>query len=394
MFRSRRSIEIAGAAVLLASLLAGCGSQPTTTASPTSAPAPTSAPVPTEQPAPTSAPKPTEQPKPTAEPMPTEQPAAQPELYYADQGKLMVVAPGGQPREVASLPGNVLDAALTGDTLLVLREDGLAKIELPSGASGDVLTFARPARAGSRLLVARGQVFYAAWADTPDAVFGKTTLGVYDPQSGQARELTTAEGGAAPLGVTPDGQGLYVLPLGGDPSFVQLNVIGLSDGKPRAQLAVAGEGWPAVSPDGRYLITTAREFSQADPNAEPASMLYLYDLTTPAPQAQPITPPEGPSAAINPFWSPDSRGFYFALGQGNIYELKNSRGLWVYDLASGHAAQLADVDVLNSFFTQISPAGAVLRRQTTGADSQLVDLASGAQLPIELPPSAVLAGWY
>ena len=393
MIRSRRSIEILGAALLLGGLLAGCGSQ-AAPASPTSAPQPTAQAAPTSAPAPTDQPKPTAMPAPTSAPAPTEAPAAQPELYYVDQGNLMAVAPNSQPREVASLPGNVLDAALTGDTLLVLREDGLAKIELPGGASSDVLTFDRPARAGSRLLLARGQVFYAAWADDPNAVFGNTIIGVYDPQSGQARDLTTAEGGAAPLGLTPDGQGLYVLPIGGDPSFVQLNVINLADGKPRAQLPVTGEGWPAVSPDGRYLITTAREFSQADPNAEPASLLYLYDLTAPAPQAQAITPPEGPSAATNPFWSPDSRGFYFALGQGNIYELKNSRGLWVYDLASGQAAQLADVDVLNSFFTQISPAGAVLRRHTTSADSQLVDLASGAQLPIELPPSAVIAGWH
>lgn len=368
-------------------VISACGAQ-TATPAPTSAPLPPATALPTVAPAPTSVPLPNSAPEPTAQPVPV------PELYYIDQGSVFAQAIDGMPRKVASLSGTVLDATLVGDTLLVLRDTGLERIHLPDGAASTVQTFTPVAGPGSSLLLMRDQtIFYAAHVDDAQAVFGKTLIGSYDVARGTATTLLTADGSARPLGLTPDGAGLYLLPVGGDPSFGQVQVIDVRTGAVRAELAVEGEGVPAVSPDGRRLVVPARRFSASDPNAEPASLLYLYDLTQQPVTRQEIVPPQAPSAANSLFWSPDSRAFYFALGAGNIYELTTSYGLWVYDIASSKASKLADVDVLNTFFGGQTHSDVALLRRTMTQESQLIDLATGAATPFAIAPSALIAGW-
>ena len=368
-------------------VISACGAQ-TATPAPTSAPLPPATALPTVAPAPTSVPLPNSAPEPTAQPVPV------PELYYIDQGSVFAQAIDGMPRKVASLSGTVLDATLVGDTLLVLRDTGLERIHLPDGAASTVQTFTPVAGPGSSLLLTRDQtIFYAAHVDDAQAVFGKTLIGSYDVARGTATTLLTADGSARPLGLTPDGAGLYLLPVGGDPSFGQVQVIDVRTGAVRAELAVEGEGVPAVSPDGRRLVVPARRFSASDPNAEPASLLYLYDLTQQPVTRQEIVPPQAPSAANSLFWSPDSRAFYFALGAGNIYELTTSYGLWVYDIASSKASKLADVDVLNTFFGGQTHSDVALLRRTMTQESQLIDLATGAATPFAIAPSAMIAGW-
>lgn len=368
-------------------VISACGAQ-TATPAPTSAPLPPATALPTVAPAPTSVPLPNSAPEPTAQPVPV------PELYYIDQGSVFAQAIDGMPRKVASLSGTVLDATLVGDTLLVLRDTGLERIHLPDGAASTVQTFTPVAGPGSSLLLTRDQtIFYAAHVDDAQAVFGKTLIGSYDVARGTATTLLTADGSARPLGLTPDGAGLYLLPVGGDPSFGQVQVIDVRTGAVRAELAVEGEGVPAVSPDGRRLVVPARRFSASDPNAEPASLVYLYDLTQQPVTRQEIVPPQAPSAANSLFWSPDSRAFYFALGAGNIYELTTSYGLWVYDITSSKASKLADVDVLNTFFGGQTHSDVALLRRTMTQESQLIDLATGAATPFAIAPSAMIAGW-
>ncbi len=366
-------------------VISACGAQ-TATPAPTSAPLPPATALPTVAPAPTSVPLPNSAPEPTAQPVPV--------LYYIDQGSVFAQAIDGMPRKVASLSGTVLDATLVGDTLLVLRDTGLERIHLPDGAASTVQTFTPVAGPGSSLLLTRDQtIFYAAHVDDAQAVFGKTLIGSYDVANGTATKLLTADGSARPLGLTPDGAGLYLLPVGGDPSFGQVQVIDVHTGAVRAELAVEGEGMPVVSPDGRRLVVPARRFSASDPNAEPASLVYLYDLTQQPVTRQEIVPPQAPSAANSLFWSPDSRAFYFALGAGNIYELTTSYGLWVYDIASSKASKLADVDVLNTFFGGQTHSDVAILRRTMTQESQLIDLATGAATPFAIAPSALIAGW-
>ena len=379
----------------LALALSGCGTQ-SPAAQPTAIPAATAAPAPSATPVaqPTAAPAATALPAPTSAPKPTAQPANLPELYYLDQNAVFAHAIGGAAHQIATFDGAVLGTALSGDTLLVLRDSGIERVHLPDGAATNVLAFKSPAQPSSSLLATSdGRIFYAARVEDPNAVFGKTMIGVYDVASGAMTPLQTVDGAARPLGLTPDGKGLYVLPVGGDPSFAQVRVIDAASGADRAELAVEGEGAPVVSPDGRMLAVTARRFSASDPNAEPDSLVYLYDLTQQPVTRTEIVPPQAPSAANNLFWSPDSRALYFSLGAGNIYELKQSYGLWVYDIASGKASKLSDVDVLNTFVTNGASGSVVLLRHTTSSGSALIDLATGAPTPFDIAPSAMVAGW-
>lgn len=346
-------------------------------------------------PASTSAPHPTLASRPTVAPAPTATPQPAAELFYVDQGVLFAQPAGGAARRVADVGATIFDVALSGDALLALGPAGIGRINLSDGAGSAAVKFDTPAGVGSRLLVGRDQlVYYSAWFDDPNAVFGKSQIGYYDPKSGESKRLLTVEGRAAPLGLTPAGDGLYLLPIGGDPSFGQIQVVDIASGRVRAELAVAGETMPAVSPDGRMLIVPAREYNASDPSAEPASVLYLYDLTAKQVQPQVIAPPKGPSAAITPFWAPDGSAFYFGLGSGNIYELKNSYGLWRYTLATGAAESVGDVDMRSAWFNHVSPAGVVLVRKTTSQQSQLVDLSNGAATPFALDPNAIVAGWH
>lgn len=381
-------------ALALALALSGCGTQ-SPAAQPTVLPVATSLPA-TAAPAPTSAPaaQPTAVPAPTSAPEPTAQPVNLPELYYVDQNAVFAQAIGGAAHQIAPVDGSVLDTALSGDTLLVLRDSGIERVHLPDGAASDVLAFKSPAQPSSSLLATSdGRIFYAARVEDPNAVFGKTEIGVYDVATGAIAPLQTADGAARPLGLTPDGKSLYVLPAGGDPSFGQVRVIDAASGADRAELAVEGEGTAVVSPDGRMLAVTARRFSASDPNAEPDSLIYLYDLTQQPAKRTEIVPPQAPSAANNLFWSPDSRALYFALGAGNIYELKQSYGLWVYDIASAKASKLSDVDVLNTFVTDNAASNIVLLRRTISSDSAVLDLATGAPTPFDIAPNAMVAGW-
>ncbi len=122
-------------------------------------------------------------------------------------------------------------------------------------------------------------------------------------------------------------------------------------------------------------------------------LLYLYDMRTETPVRQVIVPPQAPSAANNLVWSPDSSAFYFALGQGNIYSITDSYGLWKLDVASGQPAQVSDADLLDSWFGWMSTDGARIVVAHYQEDPELLDLTTGALSPLAVPGTAMLVGW-
>lgn len=75
-------------------------------------------------------------------------------------------------------------------------------------------------------------------------------------------------------------------------------------------------GWPAISPDGRWLVFTARK--DADPLG-----LWLVDLTS-----QAIRAVTGTESGTYPFWSPDSRSIGFAdLDKGVLQKVSVEGGV-------------------------------------------------------------------
>jgi hypothetical protein len=387
-------------AAMLAVLLGACGAptqsaatpQPTTVATTvaTTVPAATAVPAPTVVPTivPTSAPQPTAVP-------PTAEPEAASDLLYVDQGVLFSQpVSGGQPRQVAALPSTFLSAAVAGDAALVLSEEGIEHIQLSDGASTRLVTFDTKAQGGSRLLSDDDYVFYAARFEDPVAPFGKTQVGYYSIADGSVKQLLTVDRAAEPLGLTAQKDGLYLLPRGQDPSFGIVQVVDLATGDIKAELPVMGEGQVALAPDGNFLATTARVYDADDGSALGDDLLYLYDMRAETPARHVIVPPQGPSAANNLVWSPDSSAVYFALGKGNLYEITASYGLWKLDVGSSQPVQISDANLLNSWVDWVSSdGGQAVVAHYQEVDPELLDLTTGALSPLAVPGTAMLVGW-
>ncbi len=375
-----------------AALLAACGFG--AVAVPPATPLPTA--VPTDAPAPQPTAAPTSAPEPTA--VPTAAPAANlNELTYVSQGGVYALpAAGGQPRRLADAPADALAVTLAGDALLVLRERSLERVPLSGGAARRVATLEGSIRFGVLVPAADGTtVFYAGRTDGNDArLFGETFVGRYSVGDGTATPLLTIGNGAEPLGLSASGTELLLLPRGQDPAFGGIQVVDLAGGTVVRTLTVEGEGNAALSPDGRYVITTVN-IESAEGSAPPSGGLRLYDLTSAKPEAfTPLDPPRPAGVVRNVIWAPDGTGFYVAAGKGNIYELSESYGIWRYDLASGKPTQVSDANVVAySYIDGISPDGAMLLLRNPQGGAMLVSTADGYATPIELAAEARVAGW-
>ncbi len=383
------SVRTGTLVLLLALGLSACGGSPGT-ASPT-APAATSAATTAATTAATSAA--TSAATTAATSVATSVPATEAELLYIDQGVLYAWRGDGEPERLGDVPGTVFAAALAGDNLLVLNEQGVLRIKLADGSQKLVLSAPSPVQFGSLLRSSDGSaVIYAAVVADPSAPFGSTLVGRYRAADDTVQPLLTADRVAQPLGLSRDGTLLYVLPRGQDPAFGTVQAVALDSGTIAAELPVQGEGIAVLSPDGRYILATARRLS-GDANDPGTDLLYLYDLTAANISPRELTLPRAPSATNSIVWAPDSSAAYLALGAGNIYALSESYGLWRLDIASDEATQVSDVDVLESRLELINPAGtSVLLRQNSGA-AVLIDVNSGATTTLPIPPTAIVAGW-
>lgn len=333
---------------------------------------------------------------PASPPGATTAPAAQAFTpVYVDQGRLVARAGLDDLTQLASLPEGALGATLADqETLLLVREEGLDRVRLPDGAPEPVAPLDQPALWGAFVPAGPGQLLYAVAVSEPEdvSVFGRgTRIGSYDLATGEAHQILAAPEALELLGVTADGQGMLVLPRGQDPAFGTIQVRSLADGQVLESLPVEGEGFAAVSPDGRWAAVSSRRAPDAQGNGA-EDLLLLYDLTARPPTARAVPMPN-PGAATGGLWAPDGSRFYFSYGPGNIYELQGSYGLWALDPQTLVVTQTADVDVKDTRLDGISPGGTIMVRSVMGAEASLVSTADGAVTPSVLPPSALMAGW-
>jgi hypothetical protein len=390
------------ATALLALTLAACGAQGA--AQPTAAPptaAPTeAAPPPTEGPATPAPATPTAEPTvappvaPTAAPTTAApEPAAPPAVVYIDQGSVIARSGVDDLVQLATLPEGALGGALLGeDTLLVLTESGIERVQLADGATEQVMSFDRPVIFGA-FRVYDGTVLYDVKVSEPESVtpFGTgTRIGVYDRATGAARQILAEPSSLELLGPASGADAILTLPRGQDPAFGEIQVRSLSDGAVRERLEVPGEGYAIVSPDGRWAAVSSRRYDGGE--GAGVDELRLYDLTARPVTSRLVTLPQ-PGAATSGVWAANGSGFFFSYGPGNLYELSGSYGLWRLDPQTLEVSQVAGVDVQNTRIDGISPGGFVLLRGLTTGEAALVDTASGAWSATVVPPSAFVAGW-
>ncbi|MCZ7573317.1 MAG: hypothetical protein M5U01_32600 [Ardenticatenaceae bacterium] len=325
---------------------------------------------------------------------PTPAPATPPSFRYLHAGTLIEQTPERAPQALATVPDPdaVLDATQVNHFVVLLRRQALDRLDVRDGSSAPVARFDSPARFGALLKTPTGDpILYWVTFDDPGAPFGLGTLvGSYQVARQIARPIIIVHRSAQPLGLSADGKSLHLLPWGQDPAFGHVLVVDLARGQIEAELPVAGEIFAALSPDGRALVTTARR--RRGETLE--TVLNFYELTSATPALQVLDPPRKPSHAWGLLWAPDSRGVYFLLRPGDLYdEPVTADGLRRLD---GHSKAMAPVAAIGQAASRplaISADGQwLLLRPDRGDVATLVHLPTGAVEVVPLPATAVFVG--
>jgi len=373
--------------LLLAGLGAGCDVGPQATPLSTATPAPTATPTrsPTLTPAPSSTPT-------------LSLPGPPPPFLYIYENKLFERTGGPAPRLLADLPdvGAVLDARRFDDVVLVLREQGLQRVRLTNGTTDLLLRFEVPAHSGA--LTADGaQVIYQ---QAPSGM--GTHITVYQVGTAKVRTVLSLAQimdvlgmdvlvGVNVLGLTADGSGLYLIPVGQDGAVGRLLVVALDSGEIETELPFGG-GLASLAPNGRFIVAT-----------EPQDTLNLYDLTTEIPKGHRVKLPNAPSHVKGLVWAPDGHSLYFSSLAGNFHDYDPDNppafyGLWRLDVESRTLSQVAVADEAESQPRSISPDGQWLllryiRKAMWTDTATIVHLPTGAYASFALPATAVEVGW-
>lgn len=134
-----------------------------------------------------------------------------------------------------------------------------------------------------------------------------------------------------PVGLTNDHL-LYMIPLGGDPSFIEIIRYDLERKQVSTLEVGSSMGEAALSPDGRFLVTFGLEASEppTDPLVRGIRLIPLL------PQPQPgqfIKLPMEPSQPVGRLlWSLDSRFVYFGIDPPQAEIGNTSYGVWKLDV--------------------------------------------------------------
>ncbi|NCP15833.1 hypothetical protein GW866_02160 [bacterium] len=306
---------------------------------------------------------------------------------------LMEQVGSNAPEHLNDLPelGPIKDAVLVGETLYLLREQGIQRILLSEGTSDLVLRFDMPILWGG-LIYAAGYsriIYYGTESGQ------NTLIGYFDLDEDIVHSELSFPKNLHILGMTRDRRGLYCLPFGQDPEFNEVLVIDLEQGEISRELPVQGTSFATLAPDARLLATFAQ---RTDTTGQLESVVHLYDLPS-----LPLTPPRVFTLPNAPsyvgfgglHWSPDSQRLYFMLVE-NIYEAPatTSYGLWSLAVESGATDQVAQVSDPIFHTISISPDGEwIVLMHDTNDEAMLVQLQTGEVESFSAPVNAIVAGW-
>lgn len=305
----------------------------------------------------------------------------------------MVQVGSNTPDQLIDLPelDSIKNAILVGDTIYLLREQGIQRIYLSEGKSDILLPFDTPMLAGGLIFAAGySRIIYYSTDNWQESL-----VGYYDLDQDIVYPAFSFPQDLHPLGLTDDGQGLYCLPVGQDPEFNKVLLIDLEQGSISRELPVQGVSSAALAPDARLLATFAQ---RSDPSGQLESVINLYDLPSlPLTPPRVFTLPNAPSyvgfGGIH--WSPDSQRLYFMLVE-NIYDAPatSSYGLWRLDVESGVTDQVAPISDPVFHTVSISPDGEwIVLMHETNDEAILINLRTGEVDSFSVPVNAIVAGW-
>lgn len=240
----------------------------------------------------------------------------------------------------------------------------------------------------------KGLLYMAIYEDPQTSPAGQSVaLYAVNPQNGSILAHTTLKGlaGALLLRYDDSSQRVMLIPFGPDDRFTTLAEYDLQSGQATREMTIAGQGEAALSPDGRWLLTTFYDEAQGKQS------LLLADVAAGhAPEAIWVHQPRTHSAAH--LWSPDGQHVAYLLRDG-LYEYESTRGLglWILDVSRREARQVLDLPSPISSLVRWTPDGAYIvgyERDERGAGFYFAVRPDGGGYRIlSLDPEAILLGW-
>lgn len=320
-----------------------------------------------------------------------------PSFLYVVGDKIFEQAGNHVLGEIMVLPeaGNILYAVISGNTILVLREQGIQRANLDNKTVDMIFPFDKTAQSGYMLLASDGSKAYFSLVESdPTVAFDRITrIGYYDLKQNVINQITSFPQSMWLLGLTQDNDGAYLLPIGQDPDFANMYLFDLQTKKIDQELSIQGTGYASLSPDANYLMVAAFH-PAADYYLEP--ILNLYDLSS-----QSISPPStllltGTVSQVRGFiWSPNSQNLYFLFLPADItYQPEATDGLWKLIIASGDMSQVAAVNDPGYHVISINSQGNwILLKHESKNEAILINLPSGDEYQINIPANAIFVGW-
>lgn len=320
-----------------------------------------------------------------------------PTLLYIQENRLIEQSGDSPPKEIKVLPeaGKVLAAINAGQMILVLREQGIQRLNLNDGMVDMVFQFDVPAQYGDLLLSSdSSRIFFYAVVSDDTAEFGSTTLiGYYDLVQNLVKTVSYFPQTIRLLGFTQDRFGLYLLPLGQDPEFGMVFVYDLERNEITEELPVQGTNYASLAPGARLLAVASYP---EDIDEKIVQSLNLYDLPS-LPHTTPrvfVLPATG-SQIYGFLWSPDARELYFLLFPPDYaYQPETTNGLWCFNVETGEMSQIANINDPAYHLISIDPQGEwILLMHESEAGGILISLPDGKSQSIPLPVLATFVGW-
>lgn len=235
-------------------------------------------------------------------------------------------------------------------TVAFPREADLYRLLLEGGVPRRLYTFQEEGLVGVEVVwsLQGNALLYAATYEEEEATLGfRVDLGILqvDPIKLHRFASLTDRTGATPLFYDEDSGEAIMLPRGGDPSFLSLEVYGVEEGQIQRILPVGGEGTAAVSPDRAWAVATGYD------NEAGHGFLRTYRLTgtatlTPGQSISQTFPlPEGTYTWGPLRWSPDGQYVAFIPIRGDPWgEGGEVEAIWVLQVETLEARPVVAID--------------------------------------------------
>lgn len=320
-----------------------------------------------------------------------------PVFVFVRKDTLVMQVSENSPKELGILDdlGEIEDALLLDDTLYLLRENGIQRINLTINSSDIVFRFDASISSGKLLWDANNSRFFY---DGITSAARDSLIGYYDLNEKSIHPLIAYKDPMVTLqliGVTEDGQGLYCLPHGQDPDFGKIFIVNIDQGSISKELPVRGYNYAALAPDSRSLATSAQVI---DVSGQIENMINIYDLPSlPLTSPKILKLPNQTSVIGNNgfYWHPDGKSLYFMLIENkDDPSTSSSDAVWLLDVETGSMHKVANITDSDPQLIGVSPDGArSLVRFAINDQVYMVDSKTGEIDSFHVPLDAILVGW-